>query len=516
MTQSASERMEKSVSPSKVPPAHSAGEPTVYEISVSERGGFIPPALDVREAPLPEVTLRADNGLPELSELDVVRHYLHLSQRNFGVDSGFYPLGSCTMKYNPKICDEVARLPGFARTHPLEPPEAVQGNLALMHQLQGWLAEIGGFAGVSLQPAAGAHGELTALLMIRAYHADRGEARRDQILIPDSAHGTNPASTTMAGLVAIEVPSDARGNIDLAALRVACTNRVAGLMITNPNTLGLFDEHLAEVVRLVHECGGVVYGDGANMNALAGVVRPGEVGIDLMHFNLHKTFATPHGGGGPGSGPVGASSELVDYLPGPIVAEEASTKEEKRTHYTLQTPARSIGRVSSFFGNFGMLVRAYVYIRLLGASGLRDSAMHAVLNANYLRARLRDLFPVPYDRINMHEFVCQGHIEGSPVRALDISKRLLDYGFHPPTNYFPLIVREALMIEPTETESKPTLDAFIEAMRKIAIEARDNPELVRSAPHHMPVGRLDEVRAARELVLNDPAAPAIATPLGGP
>jgi glycine dehydrogenase subunit 2 len=309
------------------------------------------------------------------------------------------------------------------------------------------------------------------------------------------------------------VPSDARGNIDLAALKAACTNRVAALMVTNPNTLGLFDEHLAEVVRLVHECGGVVYGDGANMNALAGIVRPAELGIDLMHFNLHKTFATPHGGGGPGSGPVGASAALADYLPGPIVAEEPSAEEKKCCRYILKTPARSIGRVSSFFGNFGMLVRAYAYIRLLGASGLRDSAMHAVLNANYLRARLRDLYPVPFDRITMHEFVCQGHIEGSPVRALDISKRLMDYGFHPPTNYFPLIVREALMIEPTETESKPMLDAFIEAMRKIAIEARDNPELVRSAPHHMPVGRLDEVKAARELVLNDPAAPAVGTAL---
>jgi len=487
-----------------------SGEATVYELSVAGRGGFVPPALDVPEAPLPKGLLRAENGLPELSETDVVRHYLHLSQRNFGVDSGFYPLGSCTMKYNPKVCEEVARIPGFARGHPLEPPEAVQGNLALMHQLQEWLAEIGGFAGVSLQPAAGAQGELTALLMIRAYHADRGESTRDEILIPDSAHGTNPASTTMAGFVAVEIPSDARGNIDVAALKVACTDRVAGLMITNPNTLGLFDERLGEVLQLVHECGGVVYGDGANMNALAGIVRPGEIGIDLMHFNLHKTFATPHGGGGPGSGPVGANAALVDYLPGPIIAEEARGKGGISRHYALETPARSIGRISPFFGNFGMLVRAYVYIRLLGADGLRDSAMHAVLNANYLRARLKDLFAVPYDRVNMHEFVCQGHIEGSPVRALDISKRLMDYGFHPPTNYFPLIVHEALMIEPTETESKPMLDAFIEAMRRIASEARDNPELVRSAPHYTPVGRLDEVKAARELVLTDPMAPASA------
>ena len=489
------------------------GEPTLYELSVGGRSGVSLPALDVPEAPLPAGMPRIDNGLPELSELDVVRHYLHLSQRNFGVDNGFYPLGSCTMKYNPKICEEVARLPGFARTHPLEPPQAAQGNFALMRRLQEWLAEIGGFRGVSLQPAAGAQGELTALLMIRAYHADRGEHNRDQILIPDSAHGTNPASTTMAGFEAVEVPSDARGNIDLAAIKAACNERVAGLMITNPNTLGLFDENLVEIIRLVHDCGGVVYGDGANMNALAGVIRPADVGVDLMHFNLHKTFATPHGGGGPGSAPVGACAALVDYLPGPIVVEQSSGDEQGSSRYVLETPPRSIGRVSSFFGNFGMLVRAYVYIRLLGAEGLRNSAMHAVLNANYLRVRLRDLFPVPYDRLSMHEFVCQGLVEGSPLRAVDISKRLMDYGFHPPTNYFPLIVREALMVEPTETETKPTLDAFIDAMRRIAMEARDDPALLRSAPLHMPVGRLDEVKAARELILTDPAAPPMGAPL---
>lgn len=492
--------------PAVFPPS---GEPTVYEMSMTGRGGFTLPESDVSEAELPTECLRADNGLPELSEADVVRHYLRLSQRNFGVDSGFYPLGSCTMKYNPKICEEIARLPGFARTHPLEPVQCVQGNLALMHDLQNMLAEISGFPAISLQPAAGAHGELTALLMIRTYHADRGEGQRDQVLIPDSAHGTNPASATMAGLVAVEVPSDDRGNIDLAALKAACTDRVAGVMITNPNTLGLYEEHLAEVVRLVHDCGGIVYGDGANMNALAGILHPADVGIDLMHFNLHKTFATPHGGGGPGSGPIGARAVLADYLPGPVIAEEPAAEGDMAYRYIFKTPARSIGRVSSFFGNFGMLVRAYVYIRLLGASGLRESAMHAVLNANYLRARLKDVFPVPFDRINMHEFVCQGHIEGSPVRALDISKRLMDYGFHPPTNYFPLIVREALMIEPTESESKPMLDAFIGAMRQIAIEARDNPELIRSAPHRTPIGRLDEVKAARELILNDAAAPAI-------
>jgi glycine dehydrogenase subunit 2 len=406
------------------------------------------------------------------------------------------------MKYNPKICEEMARLPGFAELHPLSNPDQVQGALALIDSMQRWLSEIGGFAGTSLQPAAGAHGELTGLLMIRAYHADRGDQRRNQILIPDSAHGTNPASTTMAGFVAVEVPSDARGNVDLAALRRACTDRIAGLMLTIPNTLGLFEDRIEEVIKLVHACGGLVYGDGANMNALAGVLRPGELGIDLMHYNLHKTFATPHGGGGPGAGPIAATRHLVDYLPGPIVTKCHNGPSSVR-QFILETPARSIGRVASFFGNFGMLVRTYAYLRLHGAQGLRDNTMHAVLNANYLRVGLRECFKVPFDRPCMHEFVCEGKVEGSTVRALDIAKRLIDYGFHPPTNYFPLIVREALMIEPTETEAKPMLDAFIAAMLEIAQEARRSPELLRSAPHITPIGRLDEVNAARQLVLHE-------------
>lgn len=478
-------------------------EPTIYERSVPGRCGVDLPDCDVPETPLPQDLLRGDNGQPELSQLDVVRHYLRLSQRNFGVDSGFYPLGSCTMKYNPKINEEIARLPGFAWTHPLQAAETVQGNLALMYRLQEWLAEIGGFAGVSLQPSAGAHGEFTALLMMRAWHADRGDTGRTQVLIPDSAHGTNPASTTMAGLIAVEIPSDERGNVDLAALRAACNKNVAGLMVTNPNTLGLFEEQIKEVVDLVHGCGGLVYGDGANMNALTGIARPGELGIDLMHYNLHKTFATPHGGGGPGSGPIGASDALASYLPGPIIAAEGDEEAEDGLRYFLKMPDKSIGRISTYFGTFGMAVRAYAYIAMHGAEGLRENAMHAVLNANYLRAKLRETYPVPFDRINMHEFVCQGRIGGSPVRAFDISKRLLDYGFHPPTNYFPLTVREALMIEPTETESKQTLDAFIEAMLRIAKEARDDPELVMTAPHTTPVKRLDEVKAARDLVLRE-------------
>ncbi len=473
--------------------------PTVYESSTSGRHGVDLPVPDVPLFPLPATGLRADCGLPELSQLDVMRRYLALSQRNFGVDSGFYPLGSCTMKFNPKVNEQIARFPGFAEAHPLQEPETVQGNLALMYDLQRWLAEIGGFAGVSLQPSAGAHGEFTGLLMMRAYHRERGDTKRTRILIPDSAHGTNPASTTMAGFTVVELPSDARGNIDLEAVRIACDDTVAGIMITNPNTLGLFEEHIGEVVHLVHTCGGLVYGDGANMNALAGIARPGDLGFDVMHYNLHKTFATPHGGGGPGSGPVGVSARLKDFLPGPVVEVTGSPQQR----YGLAMPARSIGRVSTFLGNFGMFVRAYAYIRQHGAAGLRANSEHAVLNANYLRVKLHDAFKVPFDRICMHEFVCQGAIEGTGVRALDVSKRLLDYGFHPPTNYFPLIVPEALMIEPTETEAKPTLDAFIVALQAIAEEARSDPALVKGAPHETPVSRLDEVKAARELVLTD-------------
>jgi len=481
--------------------AEAMSEPTLYELSVPGRRGVDLPDPDVPEAELPSDLLRADNGQPELSQLDVVRHYLHLSQMNYGVDGGFYPLGSCTMKYNPKINEELAALPAFAQSHPLQAAATVQGNLALMHQLQEWLCEIGGFAAVSLQPAAGAHGELTGLLMMRAYHRARGEAGRTKVLIPDSAHGTNPASTTMAGLDVLEVPSDERGNIDLGALRAACDATVVGLMITNPNTLGLFEERIEEVVRIVHDCGGLVYGDGANMNALAGVVRPGDLGFDVMHFNLHKSFSTPHGGGGPGAGPVGASARLADYLPGPIVVETGGEEDGDDARYRLAAPPRSIGRMCAFWGNFGMLVRGWAYIRQHGAEGLRANSMHAVLNANYLRVRLREAYRVPYDRVNMHELVCEGRIAGSDVHALDVSKRLIDLGFHPPTNYFPLIVPEALMIEPTETESLQTLDAFVAAMLRIAREAIEEPETLRAAPHVTPVRRLDEVRAARQLIL---------------
>ncbi|MCC6887885.1 MAG: aminomethyl-transferring glycine dehydrogenase subunit GcvPB [Hyphomicrobiales bacterium] len=476
--------------------------PTLYELSTSGRRGLALPEADVPEAALP-TDIRADCGLPEVAQIDVVRHFLALSQRNFGLDSGFYPLGSCTMKYNPKVNEEISRIGGFADSHPLQEPDTVQGNLALMLDLQQWLAEIGGFDRVSLQPAAGAHGEFVGLLMMHAYHRERGDLRRTRILIPDSAHGTNPASATMAGFTAVELPSDERGNVDLEAVRAACDDTVAGIMLTNPNTLGLFEEHIEEVVGLVHGHGGLVYGDGANMNALAGVARPGDLGFDVMHFNLHKTFSTPHGGGGPGSGPVGASGRLADFLPGPLIVRLDGPDKPR---YGLAEPDHAIGRVSTHFGNFGMFVRAYAYIRQHGAGGLRSNSEHAVLNANYMRVRLRDVFTVPFDRMAKHEFVCRGDIEGTGVRALDVSKRLLDYGFHPPTNYFPLIVSEALMIEPTETESKPTLDAFIAAMRAIADEARRDPALVRNAPHDTPVRRLDEVKAARDPVLTDRTA----------
>src|SRR3990172_4055907 len=392
-------------------------EPLIYDLSAPGRPGVQLPSPDVPLTELPAGMTRSDLPLPELSELDVVRHFVRLSQLNHAIDVGFYPLGSCTMKYNPKVNEDAARLPGFALTHPLQPVETVQGNLHLMFSLQEWLKEIGGFAGVSLQPAAGAHGELTGILIIRAYHRDRGDDRRMKILIPDSAHGTNPASTAMAGMQVIQLPSDERGNIDLGALEAACDDTVAGLMLTNPNTLGLFEEHVREVIEKVHACGGLMYGDGANMNALLGVVRPGDLGFDVLHYNLHKTFSTPHGGGGPGSGPVGVSEKLVDFLPGPIVDIEYPDDGDETPLYVLVTPKQSIGRMRAFAGNFGMFIRAYTYMRIHGAQGLLENSQYAVLNANYLRVKLRDKYPVPYDRINMHEFVCQGKFDGSDASA---------------------------------------------------------------------------------------------------
>jgi glycine dehydrogenase subunit 2 len=442
------------------------------------------------------------NDFVEVTEPEVIRHYTRISQRNASPDTCFYPLGSCTVKFNPKLHEEAARLPGFALAHPLQGDALSQGALQLMEELQRYLGEISGFEAVSLQPAAGAQGEFTGILAFRAYHLDRGDHDRTEVLVPDSAHGTNPATAAMVGLKVVEVKSDARGNVDIDDLRSKLSPRTAGMMLTNPNTLGLFEEQIIEICDLVHGAGGLMYGDGANFNAILGIAKPGELGFDFMHYNLHKTFTTPHGGGGPGSGAVGCTAALAPFLPGPRVR-----RTEDGT-YELFTPEKSIGRMKAFHGNFGMLVRAWTYIRTLGEEGLRQVSETAVLNANYVRVKLKDIYPQAIDRICMHESVLKGQIPGAPkdIRTLDIAKRLIDFGFHPPTVYFPLIVPEALMIEPTETESKRTLDSFIDAMRTIAREAVETPEVLHEAPTTSPVRRLDEVRAARQPILRYDAA----------
>ncbi|RRR69400.1 MAG: glycine dehydrogenase subunit 2 [Candidatus Viridilinea halotolerans] len=473
-------------------------DPHIYEFSAPGKHGANLPRLDVPEAELPAELLRQDgmNDFPELTEPEVIRHFTRISQRNASPDTCFYPLGSCTVKYNPKLHEEAARYAGFAAAHPLQGDALSQGALRLMHELQQDLGEISGFAAVSLQPAAGAQGEFTGILVFRAYHCHRGDHERTEVLVPDSAHGTNPATAAMTGLKVVEVKSDARGNVDLEDLRSKLSPRTAGMMLTNPNTVGLFENQIVEICELVHGAGGLMYGDGANFNAILGIAKPGELGFDFMHYNLHKTFTTPHGGGGPGSGAVGCTAALAPFLPGPVVRQAADGG------YEFFTPEQSIGRMKSFHGNFGMLVRAWTYIRSMGAAGLRDVSEVAVLNANYIRAQLKDIYPQAVDRICMHETVLKGQIAGaSGVRTLDIAKRLIDYGFHPPTVYFPLIVPEALMIEPTETESKRTLDAFIDTMRTIAREAVETPELLHEAPTKAPVRRLDEVRAARQPIL---------------
>jgi glycine dehydrogenase subunit 2 len=476
-------------------------EPLIFDLSSPGRMGVHMPESDVPHYEPPAHLLRAHLPLPEVSQVDVTRHFTRLSQLNMAIDTNLYPLGSCTMKYNPRVNEDAARLGGFAALHPMQDETTAQGALYLMHELQSYLAEIAGFAGVSLQPAAGAQGEFTGILIMRAYHADRGDHKRNKMLIPDSAHGTNPASSAMAGLSVVEIPSDARGNVDLEALRAQLDDTVCGLMITNPNTLGMFEEHIEEVCTLVHAAGGLVYGDGANMNALLGIAKPGEIGFDVIHYNLHKTFSTPHGGGGPGSGPVAVAQHLVDFLPGPVVRMVEA--EGGESHYEWHTPAKSIGRMRGFHGNFGMHVRAYTYIRVHGEDGLRAVSQNAVLNANYVQARIKGVYPQPHgERHCMHETCAQGKFANAPaVRALDVSKRLMDYGFHPPTNYFPLIVPEALLIEPTESESKQALDQFCDALLKIAEEAADQPDLLKDAPHTAPMKRLDEVKAAKELVL---------------
>lgn len=480
---------------------HKEDQALIFELSTSGRVGYSLPEMDIPEVNLDDLIpadyLRTvEPNLPEVSELDIMRHYTALSKRNHGVDSGFYPLGSCTMKYNPKINENVARIPGFAHLHPLQDESSVQGALELMYDLQEHLIEITGMDEVTLQPAAGAHGEWTGLMLIRAFHEANGDTKRTKVIVPDSAHGTNPASATVAGFETITVKSDENGLVDLNDLRSVVGEDTAALMLTNPNTLGLFEENILEMAQIVHEAGGKLYYDGANLNAVLSKARPGDMGFDVVHLNLHKTFTGPHGGGGPGSGPVGVKKDLIPYLPKPVV-----TKKDGVFVLDYDRP-QSIGRVKPYYGNFGINVRAYTYIRTMGPDGLKAVTEYAVLNANYMMRRLEPYFDLPFDRHCKHEFVLSGKRQKKlGVRTLDIAKRLLDFGYHPPTIYFPLNVEECIMIEPTETESKETLDAFIEAMIQIAKEAEENPEIVQEAPHTTVIGRLDETTAARKPIL---------------
>lgn len=480
---------------------HKDNQPLIFEISTEGRIGYSLPDLDVPEVDLasllPEGMVREEAAeLPEVSELDIMRHYTALSNRNHGVDSGFYPLGSCTMKYNPKINESVARFPGFANIHPLQDESSVQGAMELMYDLQEHLIEITGMDDVTLQPAAGAHGEWTALMMIRTFHEANGDHHRTKVIVPDSAHGTNPASATVAGFETITVKSDEHGLVDLEDLRRVAGDDTAALMLTNPNTLGLFEEHILEMASIIHGVGGKLYYDGANLNAVMSKARPGDMGFDCVHLNLHKTFTGPHGGGGPGSGPVGVKKDLIPFLPAPVLV-----KKDDRYTFDYDRP-QAIGRVKPFYGNFGINVRAYTYIRSMGPDGLKAVTEYAVLNANYMMRRLEPYFDLPYNRHCKHEFVLSGRRQKKlGVRTLDMAKRLLDFGYHPPTIYFPLNVEEGMMIEPTETESKETLDAFCDAMIQIAKETEENPEMVQNAPHTTVIGRLDETKAARKPVL---------------
>jgi glycine dehydrogenase subunit 2 len=469
----------------------------IFEKSRPGRVAASVPKSDVPEVAMESIIdkslLNEEVDLPEVAEVDLIRHYTQLSKRNFGVDVGFYPLGSCTMKYNPKVNEEAAKLPGYTALHPYAPVQFSQGSLQLMYELRQYLSEIFGMADFALQPAAGAHGELTGIMVIKKFFEKKGE-KRTQILIPDAAHGTNPASGALCGYQVITVRSNTEGGVDIDHLRELMTESVAGLMLTNPNTLGLFERNIEQVAKIVHDKGGFLYCDGANANAFMGITKPGNLGIDVIQLNLHKTFSTPHGCGGPGSGPVGIGKDLVPYLPVPRVV-----KREKGYDWDYNSPD-SIGRVRAFYGNFNVMVKAYTYIRSLGPDGLQRASEVAVLNANYVKERLKPYYDIAYDRICMHECVFSGkrQVRESGVHTSDIAKRLLDYGYHPPTIYFPLIVPEAIMIEPNETESKETLDAFCETMIHIAKEAKENPDLVKSAPLTTTVRRLDDVKAARE------------------
>jgi glycine cleavage system P protein (glycine dehydrogenase) subunit 2 len=466
-----------------------------FDLSRPGRIGCVLPDLDVPEAAVPTNLLRGELTLPEMSQIDVVRYFTALSTLNYSIDTGFYPLGSCTMKYNPKVNDDIAALHGFSRVHPMQPESTAQGALELLYRLQECLAELTGLDAVCLAPAAGAHGELSGILTVKAYLRDRGQERH-RVLVPDSAHGTNPATAAMCGFDVGSVRTAPDGDLDIDDLASQLDGEVAALMITMPNTLGLFEPGITRVASLVHEAGAVMYGDGANMNALVGRARFGDLGFDVVHMNLHKTFSTPHGGGGPGAGPIAVKTALAPYLPTPVVEMAGAGL------YRLVQPEKTIGKVGLFHGNFGVLVRAYAYIRALGLEGLRSVSENAVLNANYIKERLRGAYVLPYDRPCLHEVVFSGSAQKAKgVRTLDIAKRLIDYGFHPPTVYFPLIVDEALMVEPTESESLESLDAFCEAMLAIAREAEETPEVVKSAPHFSPVKRLDEATAARRPIL---------------
>lgn len=476
----------------------------IFELSRPGRTGYSLPKNELPQYSLSDLpaSLRreAPLSLPEADETTVVRHYTNMSNNNFGVDTGFYPLGSCTMKYNPKINEEVAAMPSFAALHPAQPADTVQGALCVYYNVQRILSEIAGLSEFTLNPYAGAHGELTGLMVIRSYHNARGDVRRTKIIVPDSAHGTNPASAAVCGLQIVEVKSTADGTVDVNDLRPLLDETVAGMMMTNPNTLGIFEKEIPEIARLVHECGGLMYYDGANLNPMLGVCRPGDMGFDVMHINLHKTFSTPHGGGGPGAGPVGVRRGLEQFLPNPRV------RRADNGSFYLTAGETALGSISSFLGNYGIILRAYAYLLSLGSDHLRMAGQLSVLNANYIKESLKDYYKLPIAGLCKHEFVFDGlreayggdHHDPAHVTTLDVAKRLLDYGFHAPTIYFPLLFHEAMMIEPTETESRETLDAFIEVMKKIAEEARTTPELVKTAPHHTPVRRLDDVKAVKE------------------
>ncbi len=472
----------------------------IFDLSKEGRQGYSLPSRKWEStlSDLPAGLLRSDElALPQVSELDVVRHYTNLSQMNFGVDSGFYPLGSCTMKYNPKINEEIAAHPGFAGLHPLQPESTVQGALWIYDHLAKALSAITGMAEFTLNPFAGAHGELTGLMVIRQYHMSRGDDKRTRIIVPDSAHGTNPASAAVCGLEIVQVKSKPNGLVDVEDLKPLLDDTIAGIMMTNPNTLGLFEKDIREIAALVHECGGLLYYDGANMNPLVGVVRPGDMGFDVLHLNLHKTFSTPHGGGGPGAGPVGVAAHLAKHLPVPKVVSD-----ELGFYHIVDSEGEPCGRISGFMGNFGVLLRAYTYILMLGRQNVKMVGPLSVLGANYIKESLKDCFELPIPSVCKHEFVFDGlKDKSSGVTTLDVAKRLLDYGFHAPTIYFPLLFHQAIMIEPTETESKETLDGFIEIMRHIAAEAASDPESLKTAPHTTPVRRLDETTAARQPVL---------------